>query len=400
MNSSPLESKVLGRDSSFFEADVEREWKHLEQVIGGSRILVIGAAGSIGGAFVRVLVGFRPSGLWLADPNENNLVEVVRDLRSSGETLPDDFGTVAIGFGSPEFSAFIGSQFCFDYVLNFAALKHVRSERDPFTLMRLIDVNILANRQLIDQCLKSGTRKVFAVSSDKAVNPCSLMGASKAFMERLFLSEAKAVSFSSARFANVAFSDGSLLHGFLRRIEKRQPLSGPSDIRRFFINHREAGELCLLSCFAGNNREVFVPRMEPEEYLMFFSEIAERVLGFHGYKAVMCDSEEEALERAAAMKDSERLWPCYFSASNTSGEKPFEEFLGNREEVDNSRYEAIRVITQPMKSGLREVEEACASLGALRTSGKWEKSALVDIIRSVVPELEYQDLGVSLDQKM
>ena len=400
MNALKLDQTVFGRGKSFLAHAIESAEDTLQNRISGARMLVIGSAGSIGSAFVKVLSGYAPKALWLVDPSENNLVEVVRDLRSSGISLPDDFGTVAIGFGSPEFEAFLGSQMTFDYVLNFAALKHVRSERDPFSLMRLIDVNVLCNQHLIEQCCRTGVKKVFVVSSDKAVNPGNLMGASKAFMERLFLNQADLLPFSSARFANVAFSDGSLLHGFLRRIEKRQPLSGPSDIRRFFINHQEAGELCLLSCFAGQNKEIFVPRMEPEEYLTFFHEIAERVLDFYGYQALMCDSEEEARQRAASMKEGDKDWPCFFSSSNTSGEKPFEEFIGRNEQVDDARYDAIRVITDPATADGDKIENACQQLRALRESESWEKRDFVTIMRTVVPEIEHQELTSNLDQKM
>lgn len=395
-----LEKAVLVRSDSLFACDLDAEKDVLRESISGARILVIGAAGSIGGAFVQVLAGYHPAALWLVDPSENNLVEVVRDLRSSGTVLPKDFGTVAIGFGTREFEVFIRHQASFDYVLNFAALKHVRSERDPYSLMRLIGVNVLANEHLLDLLEGSGTKKVFSVSSDKAVNPHSLMGASKALMERVFLDRANRIPFSSARFANVAFSDGSLLHGFRYRIEKGQPLSAPSDIRRYFISHREAGELCLCSCFAGGNREVFVPRMDPDNYLMTFSEIAELVLKHFNLKPVLCSSEMEALEMAGQLRLGTKEWPCYFSESNTSGEKTFEEFVGNSEHVVEDRYKNLRVVDQPTTTSSEELQQALQRFKEIKELPNWSKVDMVEAMRLAIPELEHSELSANLDQKM
>jgi len=395
-----LENSVLGRERSFFADDIEEGRNQIRELVSGACILVIGAAGSIGGAFVKVLAGFGPSALWLVDPSENNLVEVVRDLRSSGAALPDDFGTVAIGFGCREFEMFFRRQAGFDYVLNFAALKHVRSERDPYSLMRLVNVNVIANVHLLDLLEESAVKKVFSVSSDKAVNPHSLMGASKALMERVFLDRADAIPFGSARFANVAFSDGSLLYGFRNRIEKGQPLTAPCDIRRYFISHREAGELCLLSCFAGYNREIYVPRMDPRQDLKTFSEIAELVLESHGLKPYLCGSEEEALEMAKDREADSKEWPCFFSPSNTTGEKPFEEFVGENEHVIEDRYENLRVIDQPTTTPRIQIEQALDRLREIRASSRWSKAEIVEAMRLAVPELDHEERSANLDQKM
>lgn len=400
MKVTELEEIVLGRKESLFASDLAAARRKLCEEIEGSRVLVIGAAGSIGGAFVKVLASYSPGSLWLVDPSENNLVEVVRDLRSSGVSLPKDFGTVAIGFGTQEFEAFYSQVGQFDFVLNFAALKHVRSERDPFSLMRLIDVNVMANEHLLNILEGGSVKKVFSVSSDKAVNPHSLMGASKALMERVYLSRAPKLSFSSARFANVAFSDGSLPHGFRYRIEKGQPLTAPSDIRRYFISHQEAGELCLFSCFMGNNREIYVPRMDPDDYLITFSEIAETVLKGFGLNPVHCSSEEEALEMTKNLKNGSKEWPCFFSPSNTSGEKPFEEFVGSKESVIEDRYHALRVIDRPKESTLEALNESLNLFREIKKRGRWSKTELVEAIRISVPELEHVELSANLDQKM
>lgn len=395
-----LENYVLKREKSIFADDMSIVRNELKEQVSGARILVIGAAGSIGSAFVKVLAAYRPGSLWLVDPSENNLVEVVRDLRSSGVSLPDNFGTVAIGFGTREFEVFLRHQATFDYVLNFAALKHVRSERDPFSLMRMIDVNVMANVHLLDLLEGSTTKKVFSVSSDKAVNPHSLMGASKACMERVFINRSDKIAFSSARFANVAFSDGSLLHGFHYRIEKGQPLTAPSDIRRYFISHREAGELCLMSCFVGGNREIYVPRMEPDEDLMTFSEIAEMVLKSYEFEPYHCESEEEALEIAQKREADSKEWPCYFSPSNTSGEKPFEEFVGENEHVIEDRYKNLRVIDRPSTTSNEGLQQALKLFREIRFKPNWAKSEMVEAMRLAVPELAHKELATNLDQKM
>jgi FlaA1/EpsC-like NDP-sugar epimerase len=400
MNSGDLEKVILGRKSSIFSEEIIASDCNLRHLISGSRILVLGGAGSIGSAFVKVLVKYRPASLWLVDPSENCLVELVRDLRSSGVKIPEDFGTVAIAFGTVEFERFLQANPPFDYVLNFAALKHVRSERDPYSLMRMIDVNVFANYRLIKTLDATVTKKIFAVSSDKAVNPHSMMGASKAFMERVFLNRADKISFGSARFANVAFSDGSLLHGFLYRMAKMQPLSAPSDIRRYFISHQEAGELCLLSCFTGNNREIYIPRMNPDEFLMTFSEIAELVLRGRGYKPVCCTSEEEARTMMANRKSDSREWACYFSPSNTSGEKPFEEFVGEGEHVLENRYENLRVIDRPRSISNVQLELAIHRFREIKKKDKWDKKEMVETMRLAVPELAHLEQSMNLDQKM
>jgi len=350
-NLNTLLHKILRRKNSFLQLSIDENASAISDAVSKSKILVIGAAGSIGAAFVRELVSFRPASLHLIDISENNLVEVVRDLRSGGCSLPNDFKTHAIDFGQAEMKAFLNAH-SYDYILNFAALKHVRSQRDPFTLMRLLNVNILANHRLVLQLLETGVKpkRIFAVSSDKAVCPGNVMGASKAFMERVFLAYADRLPFSSARFANVAFSDGSLLHGFQKRIEKRQPLSAPNDIRRYFISSAEAGQLCLLGCFACHNCEIVYPLFKPEKDLMTFSDIAQEYLQDLGLEPVECESEESAREMAQQLDQNSKQWPCYFTASDTGGEKPFEEFVNPGEEFDNSRFPSVGVITKPSQS--------------------------------------------------
>jgi len=400
----PTESKllkaVLGRSKSFLAEDVERSSKDISKKLLDARVLVIGAAGSIGSSFVRELCQFSLKGLHLLDISENNLVEVVRDLRSGAYPLPKDFKTFAIDFGGPEMAALL-NEFDYEYVLNFAALKHVRSERDAFTLMRLLQVNVLANEDLIDRLTRmKSLRRVFSVSSDKSVRPANLMGASKALMERVFLARADELEFASARFANVAFSDGSLLHGFGNRLLKMQPFSAPSDVRRYFITHQEAGQLCLLGCFTGNNREIVFPKFDPDRDMLTFAEIARIYLREHGYEPVECASEVEALEFMKKRPADSNQWACFFSSSDTAGEKMYEEFNDPSEDVDLDRFKNVGVITNPAYHGKEEVSQAVDGIRSLQRSGKWTMKELGDYVQRAVPELAHVQSDKNLDQKM
>jgi FlaA1/EpsC-like NDP-sugar epimerase len=361
---------------------------------------VIGAAGSIGGAFTKLIAGFSLKTLHLVDLSENNLAEIVRDLRSSNQQLPEDFKTFAISFDGPEFEAYLRSDKPFDYVLNFCALKHVRSERDPFSLLRLLRVNVLANQHMMDCLVGKPVKRLFAVSSDKAVAPASLMGASKAFMERVFLVRGDEFHFNSARFANVAFSDGSLLHGFNQRIQKRQPLSAPNDVRRFFITHLEAAQLCLLAFALGERNEIFHPKLDPTEDLQSFADIAEIYLEERGLSPVQCQSETDARDWFNRNPTKVDTWPCHFSNSNTSGEKMYEEFVGVGEETDEERFSSVGVVSRPVGADPETVLRALEELAAVSRKPAWEKAELVDIVKWVVPELEHVETHKHLDQKM
>ncbi len=395
-----LLTKILGRKESLLANDMASQEKEIADTLSSSRILVIGAAGSIGSAFVKVLSRFRLRCLHLVDLSENCLVEVVRDLRSSGIALPDNFQTFAIDFSQTEFKAMLRQEQSYDFVLNFSALKHVRSERDPFTLMRLLQINVLANDALANHLCGSGTRTVFSVSSDKSVRPGNLMGASKALMERVFLSYADQLPFTSARFANVAFSAGSLLASFERRLAKFQPLSAPTDVRRYFISHQEAGELCFLGCFLGSNREIFYPQFEPANDMLSFAEIAHMMLESKGLKPRACSCEAEALTLARSLDSNSKVWPCFFSSSDTSGEKPYEEFVDPGEETDESRFEKVGVVTKPLYHGDQSVADSLTAIRAAYDKGVWSKTELANAIRIAVPELDHVESDKNLDQKM
>ena len=393
---------MLRRDRSLFTQDMDDHHQDLMNEISNARVLVIGAAGSIGSAFVKQVAAFTPAALHLVDINENNLVEVVRDLRSTNLAVPDDFKTYAIGLGSIEFEAFIRASREYDYIVNFSALKHVRSERDPYTLMRMIHTNLYSLKQLSDHLAGCSTKKLFSVSSDKAVNPVSIMGATKAFMEKIMIMYSDKTPCSSSRFANVAFSDGSLLFGFDKRLQKKQPISAPSDVKRFFISHEEAGSLCLLSCFLGGNRDNYFPKLNEDLDMYTFSEIAEIFLRDKGLKPVILASEEEAKDAAARMKRSPKEWPCYFSGSDTTGEKMYEEFYTEDDDVDFDRYTNIGVIRNTIMDEDESIvlQDALEAFRKMQKRGTWSKEEIVDCMKTAIHEMQHEEMDRNLDQKM
>ncbi|MEO5346082.1 MAG: polysaccharide biosynthesis protein [Magnetococcus sp. YQC-9] len=394
-----LMRRILRRDQSLFQEDLEARSQEMHDALKGARVLVIGAAGSIGAAFVREVVRWPVGGLRLIDPNENNLVELVRDLRASDLNPPDDFATSAIALGTSECVHFLDAQDPFDFVLNFAALKHVRAERDPFTLMRMLHVNVLALDDLLGELACGPAARLFSVSSDKAVNPANLMGASKSLMEQVLWSWSEQLMAVSSRFANVAFSDGSLLHGFTRRLEKRQPLSAPLDVKRYFISHEEAGQLCLLASTTGNSREIFIPRLEAQHDLATFAEIAVIFLQEMGYTPRIFSDEGDARRFAAEMDPSGGEWPCCFTMSDTTGEKDEEEFIAAGEAVDWGRFGKIGVIAEPPQEPER-LRLFLDGVRRLRGEPSWEMAELIWMIEQAVPDLRHRATGRDLDDKM
>lgn len=399
-----LLAKVLGREHSLFAADLRASAAELQAAVAGRRILVIGAAGSIGAAFVQQVAALRPAALHLLDLNENGLVEVVRELRSSNTAAPDDFRTYSIGIGSPEFSSFIAAGFPYDTVVNFAALKHVRAERDPFSMMRMLQTNVVS----LDDTLQATAaldhvEQYFSVSSDKSVNPASAMGASKALMEDVLWQHAERYRVSSARFANVAFSAGSLLESFLQRLDKRQPLAAPTDVRRFFISHEEAGELCLLGTFLAGNRQVVFPNLDPQEDMQTFADIALTVLDHFGLNAEHCASDAEARARAAHLPATGATsWPVYFAATDTSGEKMYEEFFTADDEVDTQRWHNVGLLSCAELSAQRQatLQRGLDELRGLANAGHYTRARLLDVIKRLEPSLTHVDTGADLDAKM
>ncbi|TVR67110.1 MAG: UDP-N-acetylglucosamine 4,6-dehydratase [Candidatus Competibacteraceae bacterium] len=390
---------LLGRAEPLFDADVRRFEAELSELARGGRFLVIGGAGSIGQAVAREIFQRRPRALHVVDISENNLVELVRDIRSTLGYIDGDFRTFAIDCGSAEFAALLRWSGGYDYALNLSALKHVRSEKDPFTLMRMIEVNILNTIETVEQARQGGARKYFCVSTDKAANPANLMGASKRIMELFLMRASRELPISTARFANVAFSDGSLLHGFNQRFAKRQPISAPTDVRRYFITPRESGELCLLSCLLGENRDIFFPKLNEQLDLLTFSDIAVRYLAGLGFEAYPCATEDEARARAPELI-ARQQWPCYFFASDTTGEKDFEEFYTDAETLDLTRFASIGVIKNPPVYDNARLEAFLETVAALKARGAWDRGDLVRLFHATLPDFGHKDTGKFLDDRM
>ena len=390
---------LIGRDKELFVRDIcTFESKLLENVFG-SRFLVIGGAGSIGQAVTKETFKREPKALHVVDISENNMVELVRDLRSTLGYGSGEFKTFAIDCGSKEFEALIANEESYDYVFNLSALKHVRSEKDPYTLMRMIMVNVFNTIKTLRLAKEMGAKKYFCVSTDKAANPVNMMGASKRIMEMFLMRESLTQEISMARFANVAFSDGSLLHGFNQRFAKNQPFSAPNDVRRYFVTPQESGELCLLSGLLGNNRDIFFPKLSEKLHLISFSEIAVRYLRERGYEPYECRSEDEARERAKDLI-AKKQWPCYFFNSDTTGEKDFEEFFTDNEDLDMERFETVGVIKNQPEFDETKLDDFMNGIEALREKGTWTKDDIVKLYFGLLPEFAHKETGKYLDERM
>jgi len=391
--------KLIGRDKLLFDSDIINNSSKLYETVSNSTFLIIGGAGSIGQAVTKEIFKRNPKKLHVVDISENNLTELVRDIRSSFGYIKGDFKTFALDIGSIEYDAFIKSDGKYDYVLNLSALKHVRSEEDPFTLMRMIDVNIFNTDKTIRQSIENGVKKYFCVSTDKAANPINMMGASKRIMEMFLMRRSLDIEISTARFANVAFSDGSLLHGFNQRIEKRQPIAAPSDIKRYFVTPQESGELCLMSCIFGENRDIFFPKLSEALHLMSFSDIAIKYLKGKGYEPYLCDSEDEARELIKTLPEQGK-WPCLFTDSSTTGEKDFEEFYTDKEILNMERFENLGIIKNGPEFDENQLNDFSNTIHKFKSNMKWTKKEIVGEFFKMIPEFNYYDTGRYLDGKM
>ncbi|MCS4227922.1 UDP-N-acetylglucosamine 4,6-dehydratase [Sphingobacterium sp. BIGb0165] len=391
--------KLIGRNQELFNNDIEQHEKELTEIVSSSKFLVIGGAGSIGSATTKEIFKRNPKKLHVVDISENNMVELVRDIRSSFGYIDGDFQTFALDIGSIEYDAFWNADGDYDYVLNLSALKHVRSEKDPYTLMRMIDVNIFNTDKTIQQSIDKGVKKYFCVSTDKAANPVNMMGASKRIMEMFLMRRSKQIDISTARFANVAFSDGSLLHGFNKRIEKRQPIVAPNDIKRYFVIPKESGELCLMSCIFGQNRDIFFPKLSENLHLITFAEIAVQYLKEIGYEPYLCDNEDEARTLVDSMPLAGK-WPCLFTKSDTTGEKDFEEFFTSAETLDMERFENLGVIKNALDEDIDKINLFEDTINAMKNSGTWGKEEIVELFNQMIPDFGHKETGKYLDAKM
>lgn len=382
-----------------FSDDINSHEERLNQEVSSSKFLVIGGAGSIGQATTKEIFKRNPLKLHVVDISENNMVELVRDIRSSFGYIDGDFRTFALDIGSLEYDAFWEADGDYDYVLNLSALKHVRSEKDPYTLMRMIDVNVFNTDKTLQQSIDKGVRKYFCVSTDKAANPVNMMGASKRIMEMFLMRRSKDICISTARFANVAFSDGSLLHGFNKRVEKRQPIVAPNDIKRYFVIPKESGELCLMSCIFGENRDIFFPKLSEYLHLVTFAEIAVKYLKQLGYEPHLCEDEEEARELINTLP-LQGKWPCLFTNSDTTGEKDFEEFFTAKEVLDMNQFRNLGVIRNELNIEEDKLQLFENSISEMKSAKKWNKEQIVDLFFKMIPDFGHKETGKYLDAKM
>lgn len=395
-----ISTYVTKRQDSMFLPDIRENSGALSDKIEGKTVCVIGGAGSIGASFIKAVLPFKPASLVVVDTNENALAELTRDLRSSkGLYVPVDYVTYPIDFMSVVFEKVFVRRGGFNIVGNFSAHKHVRSEKDIYSIEALIQNNILHAKQLLDLLAKYPPEEYFCVSTDKAANPVNIMGASKRIMEDVIFSYSDRFPVKTARFANVAFSNGSLPAGYLARIQKLQPLSGPSDVRRYFVSPEESGHICMLACMLGGNREIFFPKLEKTQ-MMTFDVIGRELLKVHGYKILECDSDEQAIDKSEDVRNGGNLYPVYFSSSDTSGEKTFEEFVTDSETTDMERFYSLGVI---IGKGIPEEKKIIKLFEELNTAFEQQettKEKVVRIMKEYLPNFEHLETGKSLDGKM
>ena len=391
--------KLINRKKTLFDKDLSENKIKLLEIVSSSKFLVLGGAGTIGQAVTKEIFKRNPLKLHVVDISENNLVELVRDVRSSLGYTSGDFKTLALDIGSVEYDAFIEADGEYDYVLNLSALKHVRSEKDPFTLMRMINVNILNTIKTINQSINKGVRKYFCVSTDKAANPVNMMGGSKRIMEMFLMQKSTEIKISTARFANVAFSDGSLLHGFDQRLKKEQPIAAPTDIKRYFVVPKESGELCLMSCIFGENRDIYFPKLDQGLHLITFSDIAKRYLKSKGYSPFLVKDEDEARDKVKELI-KERKWPCLFSESNTTGEKSFEEFFTEKEELDLEKHHNLGIVKNLANFNEEKLLRFLKIVKEWRENKNWEKEEIVSLFHEMIPNFGHIEAHKYLDSKM
>ena len=391
---------VTNRETSMFLADIENNKEALTEKIAGKSVLVVGGAGSIGSSFIKAILPFKPASLVVVDTNENALAELTRDLRSTkGMYVPDDYVPYPMDFCSPVFEKMFRKRGGFDIVGNFSAHKHVRSEKDIYSVEALLQNNVIHAKMLLDLLAEYPPEEYFCVSTDKAANPVNIMGASKRIMEDVIFTYSDKFPVKTARFANVAFSNGSLPAGFIARLQKLQPLSAPSDVKRYFVSPEESGQICMLACMLGKNREIFFPRLEKEQ-MMTFDKIAVALLHEHGYEVLECDSDEEAIDKATDLKNGSRKYPVHFSGSNTSGEKSYEEFYTDEENVDFDRLQALGVVTDKEIPDKDKVNLLFDELTKAFETEETTKEEIIAIMKGYLPNFEHIETGKSLDSKM
>ena len=392
--------EVLHRENSMFLQDIRSYETELWKKIEDKSVLVIGGAGSIGSSFIKAILPYHPASLVVVDINENALAELTRDIRSTkGTFVPADYVTYPMDFASIVFGKMFRHRKGFHIVANFSAHKHVRSEKDIYSVEALIRNNVLYAKKLLDLLVEFPPEMYFCVSTDKAANPVNIMGASKRIMEDVIFSYSDKFPVKTARFANVAFSNGSLPAGFLARVQKGQALSAPSDVKRYFVSPEESGQICMLACMLGKNREIFFPRLE-EEQMMTFDQIAIKLLKEYGYEALQCESDEEAIDISTRLEKGSKKYPVHFSKSDTSGEKSYEEFYTSAEKVDLGRFQSLGVITEKEIPEKEKIDFLFVKLDQIFEKEGTRKEDVVCVLREYLPNFEHIETGRSLDSKM
>lgn len=396
-----IQNKVVEREDSLLSKDLAQYDDQLKSRIDGQSTLVIGGAGTIGSSFIKALLKFKPSKLYVVDINENGLTELVRDLRSSdGYHIPANFKTYPINFGDKVFEKILRTEGPFDIVANFAAHKHVRSEKDHYSIEAMINNNVIQAKKLLDLLVDVPPKHFFCVSTDKAANPVNIMGASKKLMEEVILAYTSKIPITTARFANVAFSNGSLPFGFIQRLMKKQPFSSPSDIKRYFVSPIESGQICLMACILGKSGDIFFPKLVPEKHMQKFSVIAERLLKELDYQPDYCTSESEARRKAVLLTENDKKYPVLFFPSDTSGEKAFEEFFTEGEELDMGSFVNLGVIKNAKRRNIEEIDVVFNELTTLFDSPNLSKDDIVKLLSGFLPNFQHIEKGKNLDSKM
>lgn len=391
---------ITSRFTSMFAPDIEANKERLSQEIEGKSLLVIGGAGSIGSSYIRAMLGFKPSKLVVIDLNENGLAELTRDLRSTyGMNIPAEYRTYTLNFADPIFERIFREEKGFDIVANFSAHKHVRSEKDQYSVEALIENNVIKARKLLDLLVEFPPAHFFCVSTDKAANPVNIMGASKRIMEDMIMAYSSKFKVTTARFANVAFSNGSLLAGFIDRMMKKQPLAAPTDVKRYFVSPEESGQICMLACILGKNGEIFFPKLG-EEQMITFSSICDKFLQTLGYEKKECETDEEAKRFAAEMPENSTIYPVVYFTSDTTGEKDYEEFYIPGEKLNMNRFSSLGVIEEVAKRPITDLDEFFDELDSLFAQPDFDKAEIVAAIKRFIPNFEHIEKGKNLDQKM
>ena len=395
-----IADSVTFRPSSMFEADIKANAEKLTQEIEGKSVCVIGGAGSIGSSFIKAVLRFKPSKLVVVDLNENGLAELTRDIRSTeGLFVPEEYRAYTLNFADPIFTRIFREEKGFDIVANFSAHKHVRSEKDRYSVQALIENNDIKAKKLMDLLCEFPPKHFFCVSTDKAANPVNIMGASKRIMEDLVMAYNKYFKVTTARFANVAFSNGSLPDGWIHRLQKKQPLAAPSDVKRYFVSPEESGQICMLACILGRGGEVFFPKLG-EDQMLTFSAICDDFVKSEGFVKKECSSDEEAKQYAAKMDYDSDTYPVVYFKSDTTGEKAYEEFYVPGEKIDMQRFQALGVVEQTTRHDMKEVDAFFNKLEGIFRKDDFTKAQVVDAIREFIPNFEHEEKGKNLDQKM